>query len=380
MRETLALKYRPRTFSDITGQKATRVVLREFVRKDEVPPGLLFHGVRGTGKTTAGRILAAALNCEAEERPCTQCAECKAIVAGNSLSVLELDAASNGNVGAIRNLTEQLRYSVGGKYRVVLLDEAHSMSREAFDALLKTLEEPPPGTIFVLLTTEKGRIPETVESRLMPFEFQRISVAEIVSRLDYICQQEGFNVTPELLVHIAERSRGGLRDSVMTLDQVTRVGVRTPEEFALLIGEVDFAPDLVSAMLDGDVGRAMEVLDGQLTRSGDMAMLSSQIVYCLRDLLVLHSGGKIASQGRALEVRRALVARTSAASVFAAMRVLWELKTKVRHGDDLRAALELAVVVCLQALSGEFKQSVPRQSAPSGGKMSLDGMRRAVGT
>src|SRR6187397_78319 len=265
----MALKYRPRTFDDLVGQVSVQVILREMVKRDAVPSALLFDGVRGSGKTTSARILAASLNCEADSRPCGVCPSCKSIFDGSSLDVQEIDAASNGLVSDIRALVEQVLYSTGGRYRVVLLDECHSMSREAMNALLKTLEEPPPSTVFVLLTTEPSKILDTIVSRCMKFTFRRISVADIVGRLEWICAQEDLAVEPALIRAIAERADGGMRDAVMTLDQVVRVQVSTADRFDELFGESDFAPALVTAMAAGDKPRAFELLDAQLITTGD---------------------------------------------------------------------------------------------------------------
>jgi DNA polymerase-3 subunit gamma/tau len=373
--ETLALKYRPRTLSDVVGQKSVRMILAQMVRDDKVPTGLLFSGVRGTGKTTTGRILAAALNCSGEAHPpCGQCVHCKAIYVGNSLDVYEIDAASNGRVADINLLVEQLRYSVGGAYRVVLLDEAHSMTREAFNALLKTLEEPPPQTVFILLTTEPGKILDTVLSRLMNFEFRRISSADIIERLRYICDQECFSVEPELLLTIADRSNGGLRDAVMTLDQVTRVGVKTVSDFSELLGETDYGPDLVQAMQSGDPVRVFASLDEQLTRTGDASAISTQLIHTLRDVMVIHGGGEIPRQGAALESRRRAAAQSSPDKVMAALRVLWDLKTKVRAGEDPRTMLDLAAVMVTEALAGRTRVAAQASAAPAR-KLSLSEMR-----
>jgi DNA polymerase-3 subunit gamma/tau len=351
----LALKYRPKTFRDVVGQKVTRVTLEAMVRKEQVPTGLLFSGIRGAGKTTMGRILAAALNCEHEDpgvRPCLECDACEAVHSGSSMAVIELDAASNGNVGAIRDLTQSLRYSVNGKTRVVLLDEAHSMSTEANNALLKTLEEPPPDTVFVLLTTEPGRILGTVVSRLMEFDFVRIGIDDVVGRLTYICQQEKFDLDPELLVLIAERAQGGLRNAIMSLDQISRVGITTVEEYREFVGDLDFAPDLARAMISGSVSESLGILDRVLSRVGDISDVSGQIIRCFTDLMQLKEGGELSWQGVALESRKSLVGRVEVEKLFATLQVFWAFKTQIRVGEDQRAALELAVVMGIKALGG----------------------------
>lgn len=370
MNEALALKYRPRSFSDTVGQKPVRAVLRQMVVQDRLPPALLFAGPRGTGKTTTGRILASALNCTERSAehpdPCGACPSCKAIFLGNSTDVIEVDAASSGLVDDIRKIREAVMYSVGGKYRVVLLDEAHSMSKEAFNALLKTLEEPPPQTVFVLLTTEPSRILETVLSRCMLFEFRRVSPGEIAGRLRHICESEHINLDVSLIELLADRSQGGLRDAVMSLDQCSRVGVSTCEQFAKLVGEEDFAPAIVEALVDGDIAQSFFLLEEVMQRTGDPQSVSTQLVRLFRDLLILSTGAVTHYQGQQLEVRKQLLAKTSVDRVFSASRVLWELKTRIRVTEDGRSMLELAFVLLLDAFGhGAIRQlQSPEQPSP----------------
>jgi DNA polymerase III subunit gamma/tau len=366
--EALALKYRPRVFEEVVGQRSVSVILRAMVLKDQVPAALLFDGVRGTGKTTSARILAAALNCQTD-RPCGSCASCRSIYDGSSLAVWEIDAASNGLVGDMRQLVDQARYQTGGNRRVILLDEAHSMSREANNVLLKTLEEPPPATTFVLLTTEPTRILGTVLSRCMSFQFRRISVLDIQERLAYICAQESIEVEPALLTLLAVRADGGMRDAIMTLDQMARAGALTVAAFQDLMGESDFAPSLVDRLSVRDMAGAFGILEEQLSRTGDVSAISSAIVGLFRDLLILKGGGSIPSQGESLEARTRLASRLDPVRLFAAMRTLWDLRTKIRVGEDSRSSLELSVVMLADQLSAPPTVAVSVQ-APAG-KLSL---------
>ena len=182
MADPLHLKYRPQTFADIIGQRFHTVVLGRMVELDQVPQGLLFSGPSGTGKTTTARIIAAGLKAS---------------------DVIEVDAASNGGVAEVRKLLDVVKYSTGGSYRVVILDEAHSITKQGFEVLLKTLEEPPPATIFVLLTTEPHKIPPAVLSRLLEFQFRSVTAAAILDRLKFIVAQEGLETDIRLLAHLA---------------------------------------------------------------------------------------------------------------------------------------------------------------------------------
>lgn len=333
MSTNLALAYRPRDLASVVGQKAVQVVLRQLVLKDEIPAALVFSGPRGTGKTSTARIVAAALNCEIRPAPCGSCASCLAVFAGSSLDVLEVDAASNGLVDNIRQINEQVQYAVGGKCRVVLLDEAHSMSNSGFNALLKILEEPPPNVVFILLTTEINKIPETILSRCMDFGFTRVSVRDIIERMQFVCDAERLEVEPELVALIAERADGGMRDALMVLDQYTRVGVRTVAAFEECLGEVDFAPTLFAAMAANDLHHALTVVDEQMARVGDPKGVSRALARLMRDLTVLQVGGTLTCQGQALAERTRLAGTVSAERLFASCQLLWDFAVRVQGGD-----------------------------------------------
>lgn len=346
--EQLTLKYRPTSFDDLVGQRAATVPLRQMVLTDQVPNAMLFKGCRGTGKTTSLRILAAALNCDTPPGPCGHCVSCKSVFDGTSMDLVEIDAASNGLVADIRALRQQVLYGVGGRWRVVGLDEAHSCSTAAFNAMLKTIEEPPVNTVFILLTTEPGRIPDTVMSRCMPFTFTRVNVADITARLHHICQAEGFTVDDALLRLLADRADGAVRDAVMSLDQMVRAGITTATQYAELMGETDYGPGLLTAITTGNPATAFAALTDVMNRTGDAHAITTVLIETLRDLLVLRSGGDITTQGQGLIERRRLADTLETPAIVAAMSVLWDLKTKVRVGDDPRSTLDLATVMLVE--------------------------------
>lgn len=350
----LALKYRPRRFDDISGQAASKLVLAKMVQLDRVPAGLLFSGRYGSGKTTAARILGAALNCAEDDRPCGKCRSCEAIRDQVSTDVIEIDAASNGGVASIRELTDSLIYRTSGLNRVVIIDEAHSMSREAYDALLKILEDCPPATTFILATTAPQRLPDTIRSRLMTFEFRMISIEDMVDRLAFIVAQEQIEIDAPLLEIIAERSDGSLRDAIMTLDQCARVDISSVAEFEAAFCDPDFGPELVGHMISGDVSKVLDFTQTQLRLIGSPDAIAETVIATLTSLMVLHAGGVLALQGPPLESREALAARCEAPRAFGALRVIWELRTRTRVGEDPRIALDLALVMATEALSGKF--------------------------
>lgn len=344
MAEQLALAWRPRTFDDLVGQPAVQVFLQRMVAIDQVPAAVLFEGSRGTGKTTTVRILGAALNCHETNRPCGTCPSCKSVFDGSSLDFIEIDAASNGLVDDIRQLRQQVYYRHSGDYRIVAFDEAHSISPAGFNALLKTLEQPPPRTLFALLTTESHKIPETVASRCMPFTFRRLSIDDITRRLAHIAAAEGFKTQPDLLRLIAERADGAMRDAIVGLDQVARVGMTTAEQYRRLFGYTDHSPAILTALINGDLPAAFTHLDQALTRVADPRTITADTISVLRDVLVLRCGGEIPKSGTALEARQNLALALETPTVLAALKILWQLKTQV-HVDDPRSNLELAVVM-----------------------------------
>jgi DNA polymerase-3 subunit gamma/tau len=228
---------------------------------------------------------------------------------------------------------------------VVVYDEAHSMTREAFNALLKTLEEPPAGTIFVLVTTEPEKIPGTVLSRLTEFEFRSVTPSEIHQRLLTISENEGISVTGELLALLAESSKGNVRVALTSLDQAHRAGISTVDEYLSLVGHHDTAPALLSALLTGDAALFYGVLDEQLTEVGNPMQIGVQLVACLRDILVLKSGGTIQVTGFSLAARQDLAVRLESERILGACKLLWELKGRIRSAQDPRSDLELALIL-----------------------------------
>ena len=218
-----ARKWRPLTFEDVVGQEHITETLKKAIEKDRVAHAYIFTGTRGVGKTTTARILARALNCEKgpTPSPCGVCDACKNIISGSSFDVIEIDGASNNSVEDVREIRDNIHYSsMGGKYRIYVIDEVHMLSKSAFNALLKTLEEPPPQVIFIFATTEPQKIPATIQSRCQRYDFRRISTEQIVGRLTRICADERINVDPKALLLVGRKADGSMRDALSLLDQV----------------------------------------------------------------------------------------------------------------------------------------------------------------
>jgi len=289
----LALKWRPQTFADLTGQTHVSRTLSNALRTGRAAHAYLFTGPRGVGKTSMARILAKAINCEngTHEEPCNVCDPCVEITAGRSLDVIEIDGASNRGIDDIRELREKVRYAPARlRTKVYIIDEVHMLTTDAFNALLKTLEEPPPHVVFVLATTEPLKVPATILSRCQRFDFARLRVRDAVERLATICRVEEIEAEPGVLELVARKGDGSMRDALTLLDQVvatgesplTTVGVRA----ALgLIGR-DVLFEWTGAMRDQDPARALQALAHSADRGSNLVELADEFVLHLRNLLL----------------------------------------------------------------------------------------------
>lgn len=384
-RVSLARKYRPVHFGDMVGQRPPTALLYLMAKLRTVPGGVLLAGEHGSGKTTLARILARALNCEmppgpASTWPCGTCASCTAILNDASPDVEEVDAASNGTVDKIRELLDRAMYGpFGDGYRIVILDEAHGLSDSAFNALLKRLEEPPPRTVFVLVTTRPDAIPKTIRSRCSPFRFYPVPLPLICDQLAKVCRLEGFGAEPELLTAIAGASRGAMRDALVSLDQVAAVGITSLAMWRELTGETDFAPALLSAAADGDFPAMYAALGTALASAGDPAHVTRELIRTLRDLLVLSCGADIDAQGAQLAARQELAARLGTARVQAAMAVLWDLAVKVK-ADDREASLALALAMVSRRLRPANRVPEPIGTGGGDSTASREDIRNLLGS
>jgi DNA polymerase-3 subunit gamma/tau len=383
---SLATEFRPITLADTVGQGPVKAVLKAMVTKDSLPPALIFSGTRGTGKTTTGRTLAAALNCDEGPKTgdcCGNCVSCKSIQTGSSTAVIEVDAASNGTIAEVRKIKDIVQYAAGeARRRVILLDEAHSMSKEAFNALLKVLEEPPPDTVFILLTTEPNKILETVVSRSMVFEFRRIPLADITARLRHICTAKKITASDALLEEIAQRAQGGMRDAIMTLDQASRVGIETVEELHELLGVHDIAVDLLETATRRDIAEGLRLVEAFFFRTGSAETIVSDLTRLTTNLLRLKSGGEATiSQPATLERAKNLAAAMEISHLVAVIKVLWDLRQRVRHTDnDQKTTMEAAYILIADAIHPTKVTAAAREIAKAEGsrRLTLAEMRQGL--
>jgi DNA polymerase-3 subunit gamma/tau len=294
MTQVLYLKWRPGNWSEVIGQDHIITTLKNAIRQDRVSHAQLFSGPRGTGKTSTARILAKAVNCLSEDlvnRPCNECAHCLSVARGEFLDLIEIDAASNTSVDDVRDLREKINFSPNqGRYKVYIIDEIHMLSKPAFNALLKTLEEPPPHAMFILATTEVHKIPITVISRCQRHDFRRISVPEIVKHLQSMAGSESIDVDQDVLGLIARQATGSLRDAISILDQLSSAEQKiTPDLAHQVLGT---SPDqailnFVDAILEADAAGGLNTLHESAERGNDPAQFNRQIIAYFRNVLLM---------------------------------------------------------------------------------------------
>ena len=299
MTQALYRKWRPRKWDQVVAQDHVTKTLRNAIQADKVGHAYLFSGPRGTGKTTTARLLAKAVNClspDLANRPCDECKNCLAVNEGRYLDLIEIDAASNTSVEDIRDLRDKINFSPSeGRFKVYIIDEVHMLSTAAFNALLKTLEEPPAHAIFILATTEVHKIPATVLSRCQRHEFRRIPVMEIVGTLKHLCEQEKITADEDALILIARQSTGAMRDGISLLDQLASTGERITLDLAqLVLGTAtnQLVIDLVNAMRDRDTAHGLEVIHRALDGGSDPRQYARQVVEYLRNLLLIRMGNE----------------------------------------------------------------------------------------
>src|SRR5512141_463819 len=268
MYQVIARKYRPQAFDELISQEHVKTTLENAITQRRIAHGYIFSGQRGTGKTTVARIFARCLNCEQgpTPTPCGKCASCLEIASGSSMDVIEIDAASNRGINEMRELRESVRFRPArDRYKVFIVDEAHQITSEAFNALLKTLEEPPEWVVFVLCTTESHKIPSTITSRCQHFSFRSVDFQDLVARMAWICQQEGIEADPDALAVLAQAGEGSVRDSLSALDQaIACCGNKLDAaEVRALLGafSLDSLDQVTQSLLEGNSARMLQVVD-----------------------------------------------------------------------------------------------------------------------
>ncbi len=379
MSQALYRKWRPQTWDAVIGQQHVVQTLRNALAADHVAHAYLFAGPRGTGKTTTARLLAKAVNCLDEDlakRPCGKCDYCQAVNQGRFLDLIEIDAASNTSVEDVRDLRDKINFSPNqGRYKVYIIDEVHMLSTAAFNALLKTLEEPPSHAIFVLATTEVHKIPATVLSRCQRHEFRRIPVTDIVACLKEMAKSEKFKVKDDALTLIARQSTGAMRDAISLLDQLASTGKSiTLEQVQEVLGTAASSAvlELVDALVERKADVGLDRIHAALDAGSDPRQFARQVVDYLRDLLLVRMGG--AAQVDATAELRSQMARHAQsftpAELLRIIRVFNSAAVEARGAWQPSLPLELAFIEALeapQAVTASSSENPPPNPAQSSG-------------
>lgn len=349
-------KFRPDTFADVKGQDHIVKTLRNQIMADRIGHAYLFCGTRGTGKTTIAKIFAKAVNCEhpIDGNPCNECASCRAIASGASMNVIEIDAASNNGVDNIREIREEVAYSpADGKYKVYIIDEVHMLSIGAFNALLKTLEEPPSYVIFILATTEAHKIPVTILSRCQRYDFRRIAQETIQSRLQELMEQEKVEVEERALRYIAKKGDGSLRDALSLLDQCIAFYLGetlTYDRVLEVLGAVDTEvfSDLLRKILKEDLVAAIGTLEKLIMQGRDLTQFVNDFTWYMRNLMLIKASDDmedvldVSTENLAQLREEAGLIRSDTLMRF--IRIFSELANNIRYATNKRVLLELALI------------------------------------
>lgn len=371
--QALYRKYRPKDFSDVKGQEHIVTTLSNQIKADRIGHAYLFCGTRGTGKTTVAKIFAKAVNCEnpGPQGPCGTCAMCQAIEAHSSMNVVEIDAASNNRVDDIRQVIDEVQYSPAeGRFKVYIIDEVHMLTTSAFNALLKTLEEPPAYLIFILATTEAHKIPLTILSRCQRYDFKRISVEAIAARLQDLLEQEGVEAEPEALNYIARQADGALRDGLSLLEQCISFyfgQTLTYENVLKVLGAVDQAVyhKLMEALVKNRVEGVIRVVADMVEQGKDLTQFVNEFVWYLRNLLVVKTtenvGQLVDMSAENQKELRQYAEVVEVPVMFRYIRILSELANDIKYGNNKRVMLEVALIkLCRPQMEQDYESLIHR--------------------
>lgn len=366
-------KFRPDNFDDVKGQDHIVTTLTNQIKANRIGHAYLFCGTRGTGKTTVAKILAKAVNCEhpVNGSPCNECAMCKAIQAGTAMNVIEIDAASNNGVDNIREIREEVAYRpTEGKYKVYIIDEVHMLSTGAFNALLKTLEEPPSYVIFILATTEAHKIPITILSRCQRYDFHRISIDTIAARLSELLTAEGVEAEEKAVRYVAKKGDGSMRDALSLLDQCISFylgQVLTYDKVLDVLGAVDTEvfSRLLRKVLSGDVTGSIHVLEDLITGGRELGQFVSDFTWYMRNLLLVKTSENpeeaIDVSSENLKFLKEESEMTDVETLMRYIRIFSDLSNQIRFASQKRVLVEIALIkLCRPAMETNLDSVLDR--------------------
>ncbi|MBE5922863.1 MAG: DNA polymerase III subunit gamma/tau [Lachnospiraceae bacterium] len=355
--QALYRKWRPDGFEEVKGQEHIVTTLKNQITHDRIGHAYIFRGTRGTGKTTVARIFAKAVNCEhplEDGSPCNECASCKAISSGSSLNVREIDAASNNGIDNIREIRDDVQYSpTEGKYKVYIIDEAHQIQGPAFNALLKTLEEPPSYVIFIMATTDSHKIPITILSRCQKYDFRRISIDTIYDRLMDLLNREGIEAEEKAIKYIAKTADGSMRDALSLLDQCISfyLGEKLTYDNVLeVLGvvDIDVFNRLTDEVVKGNTMAALEVIDEVVWQGRELTQFVTDYTWYMRNLMLIKVSDGVTDQldlsSDNLESMKGVAQSVEMNALMRYIRIFSELSNNLRYAAQKRVALELAVI------------------------------------
>jgi len=373
--QALYRKYRPQTFDDVYGQEHITSTLVNQITHDQVMHAYLFTGTRGTGKTTCAKLLARAVNCEnpINGSPCNECASCRSVIDARSMDVTELDAASNTGVDNIRSILDETAYPPSElKKRVYIIDEVHMLSIGAFNALLKTLEEPPEYVLFILATTEIQKVPATILSRCQRFDFRRVDVQTLAANLQRVVDNEGISITPDAIGLIAKLGDGSVRDSLSILERcVSESGEKTIElaDIEKFFGVADFLSvyNMVKSIAEYDTSSALKTLDSVYNSGRDMRSLVSNILSFLRDTLIFKTAGdssaSLISPSTDIEAVRTLSSMMESSRIVSIIDKFKTVLTELGRSVTSRLSIELAVIELCNPVTVTASAAAPASDA-----------------
>jgi DNA polymerase-3 subunit gamma/tau len=370
--EVLARKWRPKGFDDVVGQEHVTRTLKNAIETGRVAHAYLFVGPRGIGKTSLARIFAKALNCEKgpTTAPCSACSMCREIAAGNALDVLEIDGASNNGVDQVRDLRDQVQFApTHGTFKIIIIDEVHMLSTAAFNALLKTLEEPPPHVKFIFATTEGDKVLPTIISRCQRFDLRRIQTPLIVERLRHICTAEHITIDDDALLAVARGAEGGMRDALSALDQLIsfKGDALTEEDVLAVFGLVSrrSLEGLASAVLKGDMPEILRLVAMFDSAGKDMRRLTVELMESFRNLLIYQYVGEAMSTLDATpEQVRTLAEQASLADASRVQQIadqLAEMEGRLRFALSVRTLIEMTLIRCARIANAVSLEEVLRR-------------------